>query len=559
MGFTLRTARFLLLAVVATGIAPSWGGTYKEPKQVFATVTDPRHCREDFAALVNPGKTALLEKLRERYRTLVAVTAEDNRRFIHTAYRTKEGKFFFDAENAVLKELNDKVVRDKDLVTSLGNLYKQIFFEELEKDPLLRAKLIARYSDFKSVRLAFSEGGPELEAAAAALYARVGKRYVTEMKRAGAVWEGTRGLAEHNGTWHLAGMGATADEANTATRSARAVRPENGFIPARRFAEIAPELKQALEENEVRRRFLEMSLHQYRGMLTPHPERQDAYVLSAEAIKVLRNVKPQDPSLLGYVTAVKAEFARTYGISLSTKQALAIRDYVATVDRFSAGILAEERVILDLAKAEKGVVSVDFAGQGVCNLQSTMQALAVAGIDDASAAVRAARSAEGTATCDLNKRKAAIAAVFRKQGARDPQFSGDDGIYFPEHDWTEIDKRRFLQNASQAENPGSYRITFLPQRYHDTAQVIPSWQRALYIVHAEEFEKELRKRLLGRIKPYHLDRIMIAVDYAPAEHSAAQAIVHFRGDVGKYDKALREEAQALLRERGWWQLGITFP
>ena len=135
------------------------------------------------------------------------------------------------------------------LSASAVALYEQIFLRHLESDPRFQPDLV--YSDYKTLRFAYSADSPALRAHLARVYEATAKEYAEALAR----YRDLTRLYDFEGSalrdpqrWHLAGVGTSADKAATAARLARYLpRGEKpGVAPIQDFG--SPEVKAALTD-----------------------------------------------------------------------------------------------------------------------------------------------------------------------------------------------------------------------------------------------------------------------------------------------------------------------
>ncbi|MCC7440115.1 MAG: hypothetical protein IT285_00690, partial [Bdellovibrionales bacterium] len=90
------------------------------------------------------GRPAVRRLIRENG-VFRAIAREDNRAFIALMDDgPRAGRVFFDAENAIIKQLNDTIVTDKRLVDALSNRYRQMVYDAIQADPQLSARMVGR-------------------------------------------------------------------------------------------------------------------------------------------------------------------------------------------------------------------------------------------------------------------------------------------------------------------------------------------------------------------------------------------------------------------------------
>lgn len=473
----------------------------------IANGADPADCSGQFTEFWK--STAAPDVVREKFHSFKKITAEDNGRFISLS--EDPGQFVFISESAILKELNDHIVRDKDLVTSLNNVYKEILYDLIDKSPVLRQHMKAKYSDFKSMKFIFDDNVVlnELQR----VHREANLLFAEEFPKQIALFPHRQrtGYSNDPGKWFLAGFGGSHDEANLAARMARTEVSAHS-VPVQNFGAVRDRLEDYAQlANRTRTELVDT----IQGRAPELFElREGVEVLSLKAIEVLRKVQPAAATREAYITAVRADFKKYFDIHLSNKEILKLRTYVSSIDQFSPSLLIHRRVEMNLGQAQHGIVSVDFSGQNARNLQGTMIAVAK-GRASPEEIAREARLQEKKVTAALNKNKMKFEKAAAPDNQGSTQFTGDDGLHFPDWELSSSEKYAILERASKHSPdvpPQNIRVTFIPAKYTDTKTVIPDKVRSQLIVAAEGIEKTLRRRLAGKY-----ENILVGVDLEPTE------------------------------------------
>jgi hypothetical protein len=320
----------------------------------------------------------------------------------------------------------------------------------------------------------------------------------------------------------MAAVGFTVDEAGAAARYARALDTPGG-VPLQSI-ENANDwlLAQARESEALRSRFVRsLSAEGADGLLRRSAGPLSERIPSESVFELVRKV--DFSNIEEGLVALGGKVRNRFGIELTTEQLRDLRDYAQSVDAFSVGLLIPERISNDLSPAAHGIVSADFAGQGGRNLAETAEALARSVPDDVhsdiSSVVTEARRAEIRAT-QLMRRlnddfRDALARTVGRDAVRRLTFSGDDGIFLPEAEWTHADRVALTSNLAEASSsPSSFRLTWVPTVYGDGA-VIPSEIRSRLVYQAETVEKSIRSALEARVPREQLSQTLILVEYVP--------------------------------------------
>lgn len=216
-----------------------------------------------------PGKASAIARLRERHRQLSphvnALFLELNPIFVRAARRpatrpSRRGRrlgpqLCYVAENAVLKELNDRLFDgDKEAVDAVCGHYKMLLLAEVAKDAELGRHLLAvnelragttgdkrvpesaqlaafrpenlrrggaLYADWKQLQLVFAGDSAELRERITALHRKVATAFEKEVAPALFADRGPRGIAANPRAWFMGGLGRDPDRASAAARVAR--------------------------------------------------------------------------------------------------------------------------------------------------------------------------------------------------------------------------------------------------------------------------------------------------------------------------------------------------
>jgi hypothetical protein len=491
-------------------------------------------------------------RLRGRHGVFAELAEPDNGHFILLARRANSGsptraRLFVDLENAVLKELNDKVVKDKDLVTVLTNLHKDVLFNLLKRDELLWPLVMGRYSDFKSIRLALSEDSPLIRRRLASLLTEANQRYteyLASMADERGWAERASGLAANTRNWYHGGIGASPDQAGLATRYSRS---QSGPAVLRSFKEAEPALARAADSLQRDFLWIEERFSSVPGLLTGGSEK----VLSAELIETVRKTtaSAERPRLAELRRNLGLRFSATF----SEQEVERLDRLVNLADQFSPGLLLARREVIDLGRASThGVISSDFKGQNARNIEETMKAIRQSQQQPLAQRIVGVRAAESRATESLDLRKArfqrVVGELFPGQSA---QFSGDDGILFLPRVLNEEDRNRFIQLwLNSGGRPEDLRLTFERFDYRDSGATIPGDIRSQLVGQAENLEKGLRAKLLGAFTRDQLNNTLIAVEWWAREAGPPEVRVRIGTTPGillpnNGDQLIREAAAAL--------------
>jgi hypothetical protein len=551
--WTPRVGRTLF--ALALWAVPAFGAASVPSHEGSASVPDPG-CGSSFRR-VGWGSVHSFKKYLS-YR----LPGADNGAFVDAARGNSQRPFalYFHLENAVLKAMNDKYFKDKELSASAVALFEQIFHRHVMSERSLSPDLV--YSDYKSVRFAYYEDSPAVRAHLERSYREAAAEFERTLKRFRALSEkyDFEGSALRDPKrWHLAGFGHTADQAATAARFAR-FRIGSGEISAEDFQ--SPAVREAISSRLALAETLRVKLPTLFGLAAlakGAAEKIDSggWVLSPGAIDILRKVGAG--SAESYRAEVQGRFRTRFGIELSGEAVDSLQKYFHSVEAFAPSIFElKETLSLGLEHGTEGLVAADLAGQNVRNLRAVMQALAEGAGKPIEKALVLTRAAQEEASARFEKRRKAFdkaltdAGITGKafEGAPDGLiFSGDDGVFYPKSELTDSNKLAVLRAlGAQAIQPDDFRVTFVPARYEGTSVPIPAARRAELISLAESAEKELRARLERHGTPYSkLKQLGVALD------------LHANGNVVGVDVFLTGNAGAELRPAVEKVLGEVLP
>jgi hypothetical protein len=480
------------------------------------------------ATVLTEAQTAFVSANRQLPAAARLPTTLENRAFIalaESASNPVKGAAlrFFEVENSVLKALNDKVFRSKDVVDAVENRWRALLLAEIDGNPVLRAAMKARYQDFKSMRFAFS-ASPELEAAFDSAFSRATRAFNEELK-AGPFADSFQGLDGKYGDptrWHMAAVGNTVDEAGAAARYARAIDMPGGVM-LQSIEDSSEWLRaQAIHAEQMREIFVRNLDSGASNALLRKVDGVFSSPVPSEAVfELVRKADFSDPQ--AGLLELGARIKKRFGVQLSETQLKQLREYTQAVDSFSVGLLIPERVSNDLSVAASGIVSADFAGQGGRNLVETAAALArtskaVRG-GNISTVISEARIAEQRATelmRTLNDDfKEALARTVGRDAVKRLTFSGDDGIFLPDAEWTHAERLKLASHLAEVSaTPANFRLTWVPSEFL-TGESIPTALRSRMVFMAEAVEKTVRSGLEGRIPREQLNGTVMLVEFVP--------------------------------------------
>jgi hypothetical protein len=441
--------------------------------------------------------------LSAKYSGYSPTSVADNLQFESiTLHNPAAARLYSESELAILKDLNEKIIGDKNLVTALTNLYKKILFTTLT-DPSyapLRNELVAKYSDYKSVRLAFKHRTPELEKLVTQLHESAGKIFKRELDRNGvqAYFGHKHPAVRMPENWHLSGLGGSVDEAGFAARMNRKNAYEGFQVPTQSFAKVRQTVQDDLDEWKDLQTILKEHRSRSKWVDAGMLELQNGNpILTTDFIDT---IKKTNPKYLG------STIQKKFGVATDdTERLILIRLLEKTNSSFSAGIFQAHRLELHSLPAEHGVISIDFAGQGAKNTNEVMRQLSDPRIKTVDQSLRATRRAERVSTRLFDAQKIYLRSVVDQLTSRGimPKgtlvfFSGDDGLIVlggklknPETTVRELLKA-LDQAPSLIASEKAPRLVYAPEKATTPSEVSTRGRR---IIQAEGLEKKLRAEI----------------------------------------------------------------
>lgn len=517
------------------------------------------------AIILNADERAKIRNLRtpRRFKALYKESQLefDNRLFIKGIDNVPPGKkaVYFDVENSMLKQLNDEILETKDYSDAATNFFNKTMWDKIQADPVLRTKLEGRYRDFKSMRFRFlldeGEDATDLMNRLKKAYGDASSKFGDFMGKTGLepLWNGKPGQAGKPEKWFLAGVGDTPLEANMAARQARGMVEDMGTSNRLvQYSDRVDNLAGDISNIEKVRDSLSnvQSLKKSGIMVDPGNGR---HVLDKDAIGILRKTKRADFEDIGeYRAAVKKQFKTLYGSEVDNLSVDAMTRYFEGVDSLAPPLFVRSRTGIDLSEAKNGLVSVDFTGVGVDNAYEAMVGL-TKNVNE----VQSNASLVGSALTSVDKHVDNVTDAMNKskqafnngtqsvtKAEKPAVFSGDDGMYFPDKKWTNIEKQKLVDELAQ-NDPSKYRVTFVETTYKN-GETIPPAMRSEYIVKAEKVEKSIRKLVTGvgegRIPPERAKEMMIAIEYKPAINGKSDWDIVFGGKLDHTEQTVLRRA-----------------
>lgn len=428
--------------------------------------------------LRNDLSQSLRNQFVQKYASKVYASETQNKNWIQQVYQPSSSPHFYVAvENAQLKTLNDKIIRDKDLVTALTNFHKELFINNLKT--ALPENSFSLYSDFKSIRLRVYEASSESSfALLESIIRQTNKEFFEHPYLKKIVREGDLKKAD----WFTLGIGNTEGESAFAARGARLSSSHTMRFNDPQFQ---TEMLQKLNAfKNLHYKLLDIVRE------TNMVEDSSSIGLEFSLDLFVHCRKAGDaPTLLNYLLE---EFPTA---QIGTQTAKNFLTYCSLADEFSPSLLTAKREVLTIDQAPHGVMALDFVGLGAENLKATKRALIQA--KDLSDALNKSRLEEKVVTKSFIERKYMVQSVIHNyfEGQVNIKFSGDDGVIIPHRDFSLGDQLSLLDRLSRLLDYPFFRMSAIKS---DGSQSESSSQ---LISQAESIEKSLRPLLRRELGP----------------------------------------------------------
>ena len=472
---------------------------------------------------------------KNRYGNEATLPPNSNRNFMDSIEKDTKAGFqdvlYFDVENAVQKKLNDSVFGEKTMVDAVNNSFMTKFRSNIAENPELMSRLEGEYKDYKSLRLRLhlkpGDDPVKYEKMLNELYQKTNKEFTQEfeaLKLTKQISPRTDEVPDVS-RWFLAGSGETPLEANMAARGASGLGIK-GEATLLNFRDHIAEMDKNVRDIEAIRQSLTRNSQLLKAGLLERTA-EGLVIPSKEMVGILRKIKPSDCTTPAeYASKIRAKVKTLFGSEISDETIHDFTMHFQKVDSISPPLFSRERTIINLAEANNGIVSVDFAGVGVDNAYEQMRGLAAvnyAQTDKAKMLTDAftrVQTQVDSVTTSMNETKRAFSSSVRDvHGAEiKPQFSGDDGILMPKAEWGLKEKSQLIKQLGESADPSKYRVTFVRSEYA-SGKLIPVAERSKRIVRAESLEKTIREAVTGirKVESSEAKKLIVAIDYVPSK------------------------------------------
>ncbi len=339
-------------------------------------------------------------------------TLEENKRWISAAQESREG-LYVEFTVSELKNLNDEIIQNKDLVTALVNLKKEFDLAVLDK---LTGQIegVETYSDYKTVRQFIPVTGE----AANILAARLEREFsdLEKVFKERLLADGLVRRSDLDSNWFQMGLARTADLSSIAARQAKG---QNGLSSNL----LKPENLARLETDRVSvvKDYLELKNNKFIDYLFgDRPEEG----MALKAVEIYR--KNRTPESFAYAVM------ENFGYELSIYRASKVVSFFEKVDLFSPSLMIAERTSVTVGEVQYGAFSLDFVGLGAKNLLATIEGVVSStSVDDLIVKVR---DNEQAVTKEFDHQKENIERIAREYFSEESviiKFSGDEGVIVP--------------------------------------------------------------------------------------------------------------------------------
>ncbi|MES2801449.1 MAG: hypothetical protein V4654_03070 [Bdellovibrionota bacterium] len=432
------------------------------------------------------------QRLVDSYVGKQLTTYEQNSEWIRKASNIEpDGKsLFLIIENSVIKNLNDTSL-DKDFITALTNKNIELNLNKILKkynDVALPA------SDFKTLGFRFDPKPPATQLPEG--FKKDAMQILSEVNSEFADFVRANGFDKILGdpsNWFRSGFGRTADWAEVSARQARNQADNHTYD----FDD--PAVQEALKKDLYRIESLRSQIASDPTMKSLVDKSSGPATLKTEVFEIVRKTNSAEELIV--------KVRKLNGVDLSPSQAQRVIDYSKDVNTFSLSPRNPARENASITEAEFGGMTIDFKGLGAENLSETAKALARS--KTPAQAAQEARLAERAVTARLNVHKLTMRKTIQdiadKNGYKiEIRVSGDDMVVIPkEKEFTP----QIQQQISEAlvRNAPPVRVSTIPAG-------VAKAERGKLAAIGEDFEKDLRVKLSGKIPRERLDQILFSVD-----------------------------------------------
>ena len=463
----------------------------------------------------------------------------------------EEELIFVDLENAYLKTLNDKIFKDKMVSQTVEEIWRTIIDRNFRAQGL-EPVILGQYSDYKSVRLALRKSTPELETKLAAAFEASTQEFAglianspLEQHLLDAGLMTTNVLSPDR--WHVLGIGNSLNESDMAARMAR----ESGPAPVVAFENIAQAMQESwatMVKHIKKMKLLADSSLPKALWSAGHPG-----VPSEMVFEILR--KSSDMPTQEALLFIQTRLETRVKTSLPMEVCQELLEYFMAINKFSPGLVETElQTTFKIgSSSEKGVFSIDFAGQGARNLELLSLALDELPENASNARVlKTARESLERSAQLLRERQIFLMSQLNNQVPAaqviESFLSGDDGIVLLADPMSVSTAETVLKNIAHGPYPpGQFRLNFV-SAVDELGHAISSEKLSTFVGQVETNEKKLRVILETKL-PFDLaQKVMISFDFHPLSSGGGQIKMIITGDAvtGPILKSLESYLKAII-------------
>lgn len=464
-----------------------------------------KNCFLKLTELIRPKQSQLiLDELKRSYRNFDHIVREQNDAFIDFVLKEERQKsvLFYQMENAVLKDLNDKVFLDKNVSQALNIKYQKLLLEKIKADYFLKKNILHEYADYKSIRFVFKSKNNDSHFKKQLKIAEdLALKEFQDFLKTSFLSDFVSSRLKRTGTpkiekWFLSGL---SDDPTLSAIKARYFRKH----PRPDFRDVKGESDYILSflwEERKKMLDLEMDLiYFYRQnfeQLAHSPFVKDEIngndMISFEILRIFRKLKNTDKD---FETA-QIQMFDYLGIIIDHSTFEKHLRFISMLNEFSPPVYQPFTRAVSFQATNKGIISIDIANlglEGLFSLYKNMRRPQIIGDMMQSLA-------DGYWPVHhklLNVYRPVAEGLIRSGNLKFAHKieSGDDLLYFFKKAIDDEAMEKIIRTAAASEYPNKFRIVQIPSRYKDTGKKIKEIRMSRFITRAETLEKDIRNLL----------------------------------------------------------------
>ncbi len=452
------------------------------------------------------------------YKERVFRDINQNKEWIKAHQESREG-LYFESTVSELKNLNDNIIKNNDLVTSLVNLRKEMEIEAITRfHESLGGEFgdIILYSDFKLIRYFIPIRNRELQQKYSVIlkriYADVDKKFKEKL-----LSEGLVRVSDIEENWFELGLAESSDLAAVAARKAK----DLGVLS---LDTLFDSVKSLLAKDLAEAKGLHAELSQ--NWVYAHLFDDGGGVINLKTIELYR--KNRSPE--SFAKAITDYF--NYELSVGT--AAKFIQMFQLIDLFSPSLIIEERINTSVSNIAHGVISLDFIGLGAKNLQATsIGVLSSNSIDEVLIRVR---ENEKEITKAFKSQQQLVRDVMKSffglENDLSISFSGDEGVIILPREINLKDMIDIQKILLSAFGTSQLRITYMRADENgdidaDVVSVAESIEKALQVALSKKLDPKLLNQtqfsiwVHPELRPGQRRKVELIL-YSSVEHSENQ-------------------------------------